>query len=115
MSNIWSDEPPTSPGWYWTRDITPSGRGQTELARLNHRGTWFGETGDEWLPAADLRGICQFILTPIPYPEQFAEMADKAARYDRMMEPTSPATIDGFGEQGFTVTGWGPVPQWPTK
>lgn len=46
---------------------------------------------------------------------QLAEMASKAAQYDHMMTPTSPATIEGFGENGFEVTGWGVAPLIPTQ
>lgn len=66
-TDLWSDNLPTLPGRYWTRDITPGGYGTEEIATLRRNGKWYGEDGDEWLDADKLKGLVQVgprVLSP---------------------------------------------------
>ena len=119
--SIWSDEPPTEPGEYWIQWIEQGGDAEERtvyIERLTHNQNDpnYAVLGfDGWI-LSYWRDLGVKFGPRVPdTAAQLAEMASKAAQYDHMMTPTSPATIEGFGENGFEVTGWGVAPLIPTQ
>lgn len=79
---IWSDTPPTEPGWYWVKSID---HGIRVVANLKRNGHWNVDGMlDEW-GAITMRAVYVFSHHRIPSAEELAAL--RRARYDHLIIP----------------------------
>lgn len=78
--SIWSDVPPTEPGWYWV--LNRFGDGLEDCAQLRQSGLWLCSGG--WFVSSDLAEEVKF-GPRVPSAEELAAL--RRARHDPLIIP----------------------------